>query len=156
MMPDTQTTALPVPGEKKGLPRWAPVIGGFALLIVLAIVIISVIPLPLEGNVKPDIRNEQVYAALAGNGITDAAVDVTGGQVLVSAVMPDTADAVKVKYIVYGAVSQINDPPPVIIVEVFGTDNRLIGTSRVQTSVVHDYVNGKITLEDLDKSIQST
>jgi hypothetical protein len=156
-MPDIPVqTSPPAPeGTKKGLPRWLKIVGAVIAFIVLVLIIITLIPVPLEGNVQPEFRNEQVYAALAANGITDAAVDVTADRVLVSAVVQDPTNAPKVKYIVYGAISQLDSPPPIIIVEVFDKDNKPAGTSSIQTSAVTDYVNGKITLDQLDSRVQA-
>jgi hypothetical protein len=143
---------LVTPAKKNGLPRWLKVAVIAIAVIVILVLIIVAIPLPLEGSVQPDYRNEQVYAALAANGITDAAVDITASHVLVSAIVPDAADAPKVKYIVWGAVSQLADPPPLIIVEVFMKDGKALGTTQVPVSAVTDYTAGKISLDNLEKA----
>ena len=139
--------------EKRTVPKWALAIGAIVALVIIAVLVIMIIPVPLEGNVSPDSRSGQVYSALAGNGITDAAVDFGTGGVLVSASVPDAVYAPAVKYIVYGAVSQVSDPPPQITVEVFGPDYGLLETSTIQTQAVLDYADGKITIGELENSI---
>lgn len=139
--------------QKRPLPKWALVIGAIILLVIIAILVVILVPVPLEGNITPDSRNEQVYSALAGNGITDAAVDFGTGGVLVSASVPDAVYAPAVKYIVYGAVSQVSDPPPQVTVEVSGPDYGLLETSTIQTQAVLDYADGKLTFDELEKSI---
>lgn len=145
----------PAAPGKEPIPRWLKVAGIIVALVLLVIIVITLIPLPLEGMVRPDSRNGQVYAALAANGIPDAAVDMTKDRLLVSARVTNAADAPKVKYIVWGAASQVANPPPVIIVEVFSVDTPA-GTNRVETASVQDYVAGKITLDELEKRVQAS
>lgn len=150
MTAETNTQA----GGKKGIPKWAKILAVFFAIILLAFIVVSLIPVPLEGNINVDPRNEQIYSALAANNITDAAIDVTTDRVLVSATVPGDIDATTVKYIVFGAASQIRDPPPIIIVEVFDQDRKLIETSNIGISTVQKYLTGDIGLDELEKSIK--
>ena len=133
---------------------WLKVAAVIAVLVAIGVVAVSLAPVPLEGNINVDPRNEQVYAALAANNIEDAAVDVTDERVLVSLAAPDGIDAAKIKYIVYGAASQIDPAPPLIIVEVFDQKGNLMEASQIQTVAVIRYMADEISFQELEKSVQ--
>ena len=136
------------------MKAWLKVVAVVIVLVATGVVAVSLAPVPLEGDVSVDPRNEQVYAALAANNIEDAAVDVTDERVLVSLAAPDGIDAAQIRYIVFGAASQIDPVPPLIIVEVFDQKGNLMEASQIQTVAVLRYMANEISFQELEGSVQ--
>jgi hypothetical protein len=133
---------------------WARIIGGVAVLAIIAVLAITFAPLPVvEGDVKADARNDKVYAALAANGITDAAVDVTSERVLVTVQAPDNVDAYQIKYVAFGAAAALENAPPLVVVEVF-RGSQLLEAAQVRTDLVVKFLSDGMSFEDFEKNIQ--